>query len=600
MKPGLAFGDHIRTEKIKRRHYRDDSISEMPLRFRGFLFPVVLVLFGLLLLGKLFSLQVVHGGKYQTLADSNRIRAQVIGAPRGVIFDRHGSPLVYNIPGFRRTTFDKKTGEVRETEVIQAEEALAQIAKGDHTISVDSLREYPYKDAMSHILGYIGQISAEEIKTASFVGYPSDAWIGKSGIEKEYEHVLRGENGQQLIEVDAMGKKVRALGASDPIPGKDITLTVDAKLQQKVYDAIRGVQKGVVIVSRPNGEILAMVSQPSYDPNLFTLDSSYTASSTSAYKTIESMLTDNKNLPLLDRAISGTYPPASTFKLVTSAAGLENKIIDKSYTITDTGVLKVGEFSYANWYFTDYGKKEEGSIDVSRALARSNDIFFYKLAEKVTVEKLSAMAKKVGIGKPLGIDLPGEAAGLVPSKNWKEEEIGEKWFLGDTFHYGIGQGYLLTTPLQVNAWTQVIANGGDLYQPYLLQTAEKRITEKNILSEKAIEPIRQGMIDACTEGKGVAFPLYGFNVKNAKLPIDNKNIMRVASGSSDMRQISVACKTGTAQHGGEKTLPHAWITLFAPAYNPEVVVTVLVEESGEGSKIAAPVAKKVLEGYFSR
>lgn len=599
MKPGYAFGEHVNTSKSKRRKYTYGDEPVRPRPWRGFLFPIALVAIIGLFTFKLVSLQLVQGAEYRNLADSNRIRNQLIHAPRGIIFDRNGKPLVYNTPGFRRLEFDKKTGAVTKTEILNKEEALQLIAQGTQNISVDSLRQYPYRDVMSHVLGYIGPISEEEIGEPTYSSYLPTDWIGKSGIEKTYELTLRGQSGQQLIEVNAMGEKVRALGQTDPVPGQNVTLTLDIDLQQTAYDAMKDVPKGALIISKPNGEILSMVSKPSYDDNLFTQDKSYKVASGSAYTKLQDVLLDGKNQPLLNRAIGGIYPPASTFKIITALTGLQNKIIDKNYRVVDTGVLKVGEFSYANWYFTDNGKKEAGALDVTRALARSNDIFFYKLAEKVTMEKLSAMSKKFGLGAPLGIDLAGESEGLVPTKEWKEKTIGEKWFLGDTFHYGIGQGYLLATPLQVNAWTQILANGGTLYQPHLNKLQDERILNKNLLSKQAIEPVRQGMVDACTEGKGVAWPLYDLRVENRELRIDGKNFLKVASAAADMRQITVACKTGTAQHGGEDTKPHAWITLFAPAYKPQVVITVLVESSGEGSNFAAPIAKTVLEKYFS-
>ena len=445
----------------------------------------------------------------------------------------------------------------------------------------------------------MGQITKEELNSPKFAGYQTNDWVGKNGIEWYYEHLLRGRDGNQLIEVDAMGKPVRALGQTDPIPGQNITVTLDIKLQNAIAQATKDVKKGVVIVSRPNGEILSLVSRPSFDPNLFTLDETYKVASTSSYHNIEDILLDTDNQPLLNRAIGGIYPPGSTFKLVTAISGLENKVIDANYSVTDTGVLRVGEFSYANWFYTDYGKTESGKVDVIKAISRSNDIFFYKLAEKVGADRLSETGKKFGLGKPLGIDLGGESSGLLPTKQWKEKEFGEKWYLGDDFHYGIGQGYLLTTPLQVNSWTETIANGGTLYEPRLFLQRESVIKQQGLVSKKTADLLREGMIKSCSPG-GVAFPLFDFTVKNKDLKIDGKNITQAASKSADYRRISVACKTGTAQHGGEKTLPHSWITLFAPAYNPQVVVTVLVESGGEGSKVAAPIAKKVLDAYFGK
>lgn len=597
MKVGYAFGDHIKTEKIKRRHYEEDGL---PLHIRWYLLPIVLALAGIVLVINIFSVQILQGGYYQHLSDSNRIRTQLIPSQRGVIFDRNGIPLVYNIPGFRQIqNCSSDDPQKCTTTHLSQEEALSLLAKGDKNIQVDSLREYPYKDVLGHILGYIGQISPDELASGQYAGYQPDAWVGQSGIESEYEQALHGQDGQALIEVNAFGQKVRSLGQTDPIPGNNITLTIDVKLQQAAYKAAEAIQKGAVIVSKPDGEILAMISKPSFDPNLFTLDNTYKAASGSADKTVSGLLTDSKNEPLLNRAIGGLYPPGSTFKVVVAAAGLQDNIIDENYTVKDTGVLKVGDFSFANWYYTDYGKTEPKPVNVVSALARSNDIFFYKLAEKISVDKLSAFAQKIGLGSPLGIDLGGEAAGLVPTTQWKQKTLGQEWYLGDTYHYGIGQGYLLTTPLQVNAWTQLVANGGTLYVPHLLDTQKPVVKAQGVLDDKTVGLIRQGMINACSPG-GVAYPLFNFAVKNPSLQIDGKNITHVASASADMRHVVIACKTGTAQEGGATSLPHAWITLYAPAYNPQIVVTVLDESAGEGSDLSAPVAKDILDAYFGK
>ncbi len=595
MKTGFAFGEHIKTEKIKKRRYSNGPIK---LRFRGVLFPAVVFIAGAILFFKLFHLQVVKGDEYKSLSDSNRIRTQIIHAPRGVIFDRNGVPLVQNAPGFRKIINEK------ESELLSRDEALPLLATGAKYLEIDTHREYPFKEAMGHLLGYTGQISPEEIESTEFADYRGTDWVGKSGIESEYERILKGQDGKQLVEVDVMGKKVRPLGVTDPISGQDITLTIDAGLQKAAYDATKNVKRGAVIVSTPDGEILAIISRPTFDPNLFTRDKTYKTATDSAYQKTSDLLTDSKNQPLLDRSISGVYPPGSTFKIVTAAAGLVDNTIDENYRIRDTGVIKVGEFSFANWYFTNYGRTEPGELDAKRALSRSNDIFFYKLAEKVGVDKLSVMAEKMGLGSKSGIDLGGEVSGLVPDPEWKKKEIGESWYLGDTYHYGIGQGYLLTTPLQVNMLTAIVANGGNLYRPRLLKGERVKRKGERILNEKTIGLIRQGMVESCKPGIGVAWPLFNFKVQNSKLRVDGKNIFEVkeASGSAkpqELREIPIACKTGTAQHGGEETLPHAWITLFAPAQDPEIVITVLNEESGEGSNEAAPIAKKILEIYFT-
>ncbi|MCL5438578.1 MAG: penicillin-binding transpeptidase domain-containing protein [Patescibacteria group bacterium] len=594
IKVGAAFPDFIKQEKPSHRIKTDfENSSDHSRNIRGYVLLLSLFLLLFLIFIKLLSIQVFRGNYYRNLSDSNRIKTNIVHAPRGTIFDRNGAPLVFNIPGFREKIKDKSIPLTRE-------EALPLIASGKKDLEIDSLRQYPYKEIFSHVLGYTGQISKEELKDSKFSNYHPDDFVGKTGIEKSYEKKLKGVDGKQLIEVDTTGKAIRTLGQTDPISGENVYLTLDVKLQQSAFDAMKDVKKGALIVSTSKGEILALVSKPSFDPNLFTLGDEYKPDSNSTYQNITQVLLDSSDQPLINRAISGQFPPGSTFKIVNAAAGLENKVIDENFKIEDTGILKIGNFSFANWYFTQYGKTE-GWINIVDAIKRSNDIFFYKSAEMVGIDKMSFMANKFGLGQKLGIDLTGEEKGLVPTEEWKKETIGEPWYLGDTYHYGIGQGYLLTTPLQINAMTEVISNGGILYEPHLLKNKKPVIKNQNFLSGKTISLIQQGMEESCKEG-GVAWPLFEFRVQNSELRIDGRNFLEVnsSSGSADMRKVSIACKTGTAEHGDEKTLPHAWVTIFAPAYNPQVVVTVLAESSGEGSNVAAPIAKKVLENYFSK
>ena len=591
---GIAFGEHIKTEKTKKYHYGEDSHSPMRL---SWLFYFLLLFCGLVGL-RLFSLQVVNASYYKHLSDGNRTRTVVIHAPRGIILDRNNTPLVLNVPGFRKIDGDKIA-------FLQREDALSRIAKGEKGIEIDTLRNYPYADVFTHVIGYVGQIDPDTLKQTEFTDYLASDTIGKAGLEQEYEHLLKGDDGKQLVEVDAVGKVIRTLGQTDPISGHDVQTTLDADLQKAVFTAMGRIVKGSVIVSKPDGEVLAMVSKPSYDPNLFTMGEGYHSASPSGYESIASVLLDGQGQPLLDRSISGTYPPGSTFKLVAAVSGLEKKVIDEKYSITDTGIVHLGAFSFSNWYFTEYGRTEVGPVDVSRAIARSNDIFFYKLAELLHVDGISDTASKFGVGKKLTIDLPGEAAGLLPTTEWKEKNIGEQWYTGDTYQYGIGQGYLLTTPLQVNAWTQAIANRGTLYQPHFLLNAKPKVLSSNLVSSKTFDLVQKGMIDACATG-GTGWPLFDFTVKNPRLPIDGVNYTeasatssaKMASMSADLRRVTIACKTGTAQQGDEHALPHAWITLFAPAEKPEVVVTVLNESSGEGSNEAGPVARDILKAYF--
>jgi penicillin-binding protein 2 len=567
VKIGPAFGDYVRLEKSQKHpgdFRRNYSV-------RNYLLPAILIIGVIIIITRLFFLQIIEGKNYRELSDSNRTKTIPIHAPRGIIFDRGGIPLVFNVPGFREIVGEK-------TRLISKDDALKLLSGGKSNLEIDSLRNYPYKDVTAHVLGYIGQISKEELEEKDFLNYNGGDLIGKIGIEKEYEKFLNGVNGKELVEIDSLGKVVRKLGQADPVPGRNITLTLDIALQKAVYDGAKDIRRGAVIVSNPTGEILALISKPSFDPNLFTMGEGYSSGDSTVYKSISQILLDSEGQPLLNRAIGGVYPPGSTFKLVTAAAGLEDKVIDKNFTIEDTGVLRIGAFSFSNWYFTQYGRTD-GEVNVAKAIQRSNDIFFYKLAELVGVDKLSIFAEKFGLGKKLGIDLSGELSGTIPTREWKKNVIGENWYLGDTYHYGIGQGFLLTTPLQVNIWTQAIANRGLIYKPHLLRIQNPKPNAQKFLSDNTANLIREGMVEACSAG-GVAWPLFNFKVKG--------------------KPVSVACKTGTAQYGGEEALPHAWITLFAPSENPQIIVTVLSEESGEGSNIAAPIAKKILEEWFGR
>ncbi len=588
MKVGPVFYDHLYSEKIPQRsHHRfDNTVSDT--RFWLFL----LIIFGLLgiLVVRLFFLQIVQGSYYHQLSDSNRIRSIPIHAPRGVIFDRNGNPLVINTPGYREVVNG-------QTKLIDDATALSLLAKGDTHLEIDSLRNYPCKAACVDVVGYVGQVTANELKNPLFANYLPTDIVGKMGVEQYYEPLLKGIDGAKLIEVDATGKQVRVLGETDPIPGQNITLTIDENLQKEVMQAMNGAKRGAVVVSKPDGEILALYSQPSFDPNLFTMGKDYHVATQDAYQSVSQILSDGKGQPLLDRAISGTYPPGSTFKIVVAAAALQNKVINKDFTIEDPGILKVGNFSFANWYYTDYGKTD-GTVDVTKAIQRSNDIFFYKVGQMVGVDRLSNFAKGFGLGSPLGIDLPGEQGGLLPTKEWKLKTLGQEWYLGDDYHYGIGQGYLLTTPLQVNAWTQAVANNGTLYLPHVLKSIPPTILHTNLLTPENADLIRTGMVEACSPG-GVAWPLYNFAVDNPSLPVDGQDVY-TASDSGSLKHVAIACKTGTAQVGGQTTLPDAWLTLFAPAYHPQIVVTVLVENAGEGSNVAGPIAKDILAYYFGK
>lgn len=583
VKIGPAFTDYVSESRIKHRNHSSNSI------FQEFsiLAPVffLLLIFSILFL-RLFYVQILRGGYYSNLSNDNRTRTSLVLAPRGIIYDRKGEPLVANTPVF-------KIGEKDNRKTISREEALSRIAKGEK-VDNEIQREYLYKDVFAHVLGYVGQINEDEKILPQFNNYSINETVGKIGLEKQYEKLLHGTNGKLLYEVDAQGKIIRELGKQEPVAGEEIKTTLDVGVGKAAAAAMKDVKKGVVVASDPRtGGILAIYSKPSFDPNVFTFPKGYKTDN--EYKTRESILLDGDNQPLLDRAISGVYPPGSTFKLVSAMAALEEGAVKKDTIIEDTGIVKIGDASFGNWYFLQYGKTD-GSVDVVKAVSRSNDIYFYKAAGETGVTKISLWAKNFGLGEKLNIDLPGEVKGTVPTPNWKQENIGEQWYLGDTYNYGIGQGYLLTTPLQVNTFTTVFANDGTLYQPHLILGNEK-VIKKNFVKKENIDAIREGMRMSC-EKDGVAWPFFDFKVKNDNLPIDGKDFIEDASDSAKMVRVKVGCKTGTAETGGKDTNPHAWITVFAPFYNPEIVVTVLVENGGEGSSVAGPIARDVLKDYF--
>jgi penicillin-binding protein 2 len=632
VKLGSAFSDNV----VKSDHARPRGGSgEAPWwagAGRALVFATVLVGGFFVLSWRLFDLTVIHGLEYRKLSDNNRTRELVRHAPRGLLLDRTGQPLVTNMPQYRLlkpctangnaecvTYLSKNEGDTLSTQGLPAGEYL----------EVDYLRQYPYENVMAHIIGYTGELSGEELSSEYYKSrnYGLGDRVGRMGAEEVYNERLRGRDGKELVEVDAAGKMLRSLGRQEELPGEDISLSLDLGVAKAAAAAFPPGEKGAVIVSKPSsGEILAIYSSPGFSPNSFL-----TGMTTEQYQA----LMNDQNLPMFDRAIGGVYPPGSTFKLVVALAGLEEGTLKADSTVDDNGTITIGPYSFPNWYFLQYGKTE-GTVDLKKAIQRSNDIFFYKAGEWLGITKLVSWLKKIGIGKPLGIELSGEASGLVPDPAWKNAHFhteadvlarNNEWYLGDTYHMSIGQGYLLVTPLAVNYWTNIIASGGKLCKPTigkLFTLKEQRNNCKDIgIHPESIHLITQGMEKACATG-GTGWPLFNFSVTKATntsvSPTGGQSDIKEASGSASLPkiQIPVACKTGTAEFGDPaKNRTHAWFTSFAPipdeyipdevkatesyiSGSPELSVTILVEGAGEGSNVAAPVAKKIFEEWFSR
>lgn len=610
MKFGSAFSDSVTGGgTADKRLFRGVSPSWWSGSGRFLLFTSFLVLVLFALLWRLFDLTVVQGHTYRALADGNRTRVLIRHAARGLLLDRTGKPLVANIPSYRLIRPCESGSQEKEcTTRISQKEGDQLLRDGlalGNFLEVDYERTYLHPEATAHVVGYINELSEEELHDDYFSlrGYGPGDRVGRVGAEEVFEERLRGRNGKELVEVDAAGKILRVLGSEAPVSGENITLSLDIGLSERARQAFPQNQKGAIVVSKPEtGEILALFSSPSYDPSRFA--KGMTAVEYDA-------LVNNPDKPMFDRAIGGVYPPGSTFKIVTALAGLEDGIIKKDTVVEDVGVITIGQFTFPNWYFKQYGKTD-GIVDIVKAFQRSNDIFFYKAGEWIGITKLSAWGRKVGIGKPLGIELSGEASGLMPDPAWKEtafrtpedlEARSNEWYLGDTYHVAIGQGYLLTTPLQVNAWTSVVANGGMLCRPTIKKVTTGRgqgaaCTDLHIHKE-TIDLVTRGMQEACAPG-GTGWPLFDFS-----LP---------ASASAERTFVPVSCKTGTAEFGDPENKTHAWFTTFAPiperfgdstgqkriSGEPEIAVTVLLEGAGEGSDKAAPVAKELLAQWFSR
>ncbi|MCL5020050.1 MAG: penicillin-binding transpeptidase domain-containing protein [Patescibacteria group bacterium] len=530
----------------------------MRLRFFAF-YGLMIFAFGVLFL-RLFDLMLVRGESNLQLSEGQRMRLKKISAPRGIIFDQKGKPLVRNVPLYKKCDLGDKKEE--KCQFLTHDEALKLEAENhDADLVTEVGREYLFGEATAHLLGYLSETTAEEVASGR---WQSGQLIGRLGIESEYEDLLGGVDGGELVEVDTYGKVVRKVGKRDPQPGQNINLWIDVDLQQIANRLMEG-KKGAVVVQDMQGHILTLVSSPSYNPSFFMpVQEDKDVSLVKQGKAVE--ILNDTAFPMFNRAISGVYPPGSTFKIVVSSAGLEENTITGESRIEDTGQITVGTYQYKNWFFTSQGGTE-GQINVVRALARSTDTFFYKLGEMIGPEKIVEWAKKYGAGQSTGIDLAGENKGFVP-----DPKMGD-WFLGNTYHLSIGQGSLGLTPLQVNRMISVIANGGKLC-PAKIKKDEKE-EDKCVsinLKPETIALIKEGMKEACSVG-GTA-------------------------GSFSVFPVPVACKTGTAEFNDPKGKTHAWFTAFAPIDNPKIVITVVVEAGGEGSSVAAPIAKEVLREYF--
>lgn len=611
---GIEIDDSVMTAT-----HGEKAMIESPIERKNLqLFWIFIIISSLFLSGRVFYLDWIKGSHYSEISRDNRIRSIVIKAPRGRILDKFGHTLVSNVPSIdvvvipgdlpkssdqRRAValkvseilginsgntvallenYDPKSiNPVLLKENIDQDQVLLMFEKMPELPGImlekTAIRKYEDGPIFSQVIGYDGKITEKELD--SNPGYFMTDYIGKNGIEKSYEQELKGVYGANQVEIDSMGNIKKNLGVIDPKPGNDLVMNIDEELQKKLFDSLRGIMEetgtqtaAAVAIDPRTGGVLAIVSLPSYDNNLFAKGISQDEYST---------LISDTDLPLLNRSIAGVYPPGSTLKPAVAAAALSEGIISENTNINCPGVINIGSWSFRDW-------KTHGTVSVKDAIAESCDVFFYSLGggwgniAGLGMDRMKKYENLFGFGELTGIDIPGEVDGNIPSEEWKKEKIGERWYIGDSYHAAIGQGYVTTTPLQLANYTAAIANGGTLYSPRVVNRIRRNdgsevfieadIIRRDFVSKQVLDTVREGMRQTVTSG--TAQTLNGLPVKTAG-------------------------KTGTAQYGTEDKT-HGWFISFAPYDDPEIAMAVLVEGGGEGHSSALPVTYDVYKWFFAR
>lgn len=516
-----------------------------------------------LLFARLGHVQLIEGSRFQDQADDNRFFTVAVPPTRGVFLDRYGQPLQLNVRNYYRKT--EPFSLYSPLEPLTHSQGLALMATDAARLATKDTRLYPYGEALAHVLGYVGPVTSEELEEDD--SYLPTELVGKIGLEAEMNDQLRGVPGSETWEINAQVARQRIISQKPPRNGSSIETTLDPYLSKVAYDALGEKRGSVVIVDADDGQVLALVNKPSFDPNLFAQQTEDETLLEERRDRILSLFAD-ENKPFFDRAVSGSYPPGSVFKLVTALAGLESEAFTTATTVIDEGVLRVGEYEYGNWYYRQYGRTE-GEIGLVRSIARSNDIFFYKAAEWIGVDRLAAMSRQFGLGTQTGIEVGPEAEGLVPDPAWKERVIGEPWYLGNTYHFGIGQGDLLVSPVQVVQLVQAIANNGLQCTPHILPSSDSESCRLLGLREENIAVVIEGMLDACSPN-GTAFPFFERNGRIRE---------QTNSQEEALQEGAVACKTGTAEFGPADQQgyrdTHGWWVGFV---EPQVELTLSSED----------------------
>lgn len=572
---------------------------------------------------RLFYLQVIKGDELRRLSENNCIRLQSTDSPRGLIFDRNEVLLVDNRPSFDLTIILKDAKPVKDTIQklssyihVPESELTLKIASEKHSspykpivlkqdigrdmlamvethkydlpgigVNVKPRRHYINKQSAAHLIGYLGEINSNELKSSKYSACRQGDYIGKFGVEKAFESFLRGKRGGRQVEVNVMGQVVGVLKTVEARPGNNLYLTIDHMLQQQAEALLENEAGAVVAMDPATGHILALASSPPFDQNSFVNGMSR--------KQWEALIS-NPFRPMENKAVQGEYPPASTFKIITAAAGLEEGIIDENFTVYCPGHYKFGNRIYRCWK-----KGGHGEVDLVKALTESCDVYFYQVGQKLKVDRIAFYAAAFGLGSPTGINLDHEAAGLIPTSAWKKRHTGIAWQGGETLSVAIGQGYNLVTPMQMVVLISAVANGGTRYKPLIVKEIKSAAGTTIIKSEPQ------------TVGK--------LPISKQTLTTINKCLWEVVNNLKGTGRIAridgieVSGKTGTAQlvnrkedddeSATERSLhhkAHAWFVAYAPSIDPKIAVAVIVEHGEHGSSAAAPIARDIIKTYLKK
>lgn len=600
---------------------KDHEVDARLIRRRLLFGGLAIIVLTMLLMSRMYYLQVVQFEHHSTLAENNRIHVQSLPPTRGTIYDRNGVVIADNRASFSLTLTRERAGDwetvldsiielleldadsrvLFEKRIRQGrrpfepvpvmfeltEQQIARIAVNQFRlpgveVAASLVRYYPQKEHFAHSVGYVGRINEDELKKLDPVNYSGTHHIGKTGIERFYEDDLHGEVGYEEVETNARGRVLRVLKRVEPVSGQDIYLSLDIALQEAAEQALDG-RRGAIVALDPNtGEVLAMVSQPSFDPNPFVTGISFKA---------YGELRDSPDQPLFNRVLRGLYPPGSTIKPMVAIAGLDAGIIGPNTRVFDPGFYQLpnNKHKYRNW--NRYG---DGWVDLDLALSRSNDTYFYDLAHKLGVDRLHDYMGRFGFGQRVSLDMFEETAGLMPSRDWKRDRYRQPWYPGETLILGIGQGYMQTTPLQLAQATALMASKGRWIRPHLarsiggLQPVDNDPPADIVLrDEKAWDVARLGMEHVLHGERGTA------------RKVGDSSAYRIA-GKSGTAQV-VAIKQGERYDRNkvqERHRDHALFIAYAPAEKPAIAVAVMVENGESGSGVAAPVAKQVLDAWL--